>query len=77
MSGQDTDTPHVSVELRREVGDLASHPLRELGRLEDEAEIGENAATPAILVVGMAIFAWALVAVVVAAVLVTATLLTR
>jgi hypothetical protein len=76
MSRQD-DSPHVSAELRREGGLLASHPPREVGRLKQEAEIGESAATPVILVAGMVILAVALVAIVIATVLVAATLLTR
>jgi hypothetical protein len=68
-------TLHLSVELPQEAGRLASHPAREVGRLEHEAEAGESAATPAILIVGMAIVAWALVALVVASVLVATALL--
>ncbi len=77
MTGYDTDTPHLSVELRHEIGRLASHPLREIRRLEHEAEVGENAATPLILVAGMAVFAWALVAIVVVVAFGAAALLTR
>jgi len=77
MSDYESHSPHLSAELLHEAGGLASHPLREVGRLEHEAVAGESAATPAILVFGMAMFAWAFVALVAASVLIAAALLTR
>jgi hypothetical protein len=77
MSEHESDTLHLSGVLLHEAGRLASHPLCEVGRLERDAAAGENAATPAILILGMALFAWALVALVVATVLIAAALLTR
>ena len=53
--------PTLARELRR----LERHPLRELRRLEREARAGESSATPAILMAGMAVAAWSLVALVV------------
>jgi hypothetical protein len=71
------DTPRLSIELRHEMRRVASHPLREVKRLEHEAELGENAATLAILVAAAAIVAWALVAIIVVAGLAAAALLAR
>jgi len=58
---------HVPSELALELKRLGSHPLHEVGRLEREARAGENPATPAILIVGMAIVLCSFVALVVGA----------
>ncbi len=75
MNGYDTRTSGLSLEFRHELGRLVSHPLREIERLEHQADLGESAATPAILVAGVAIFVWALVAIVLGVVLGAAGLL--
>ncbi len=54
----------LSIELRAELRRLGTHPKREVRRLEDEAANGENPATPAILIAGLALSLWALVALV-------------
>jgi hypothetical protein len=59
----------LSSELRRELKRLRSHPIRELGRLEHEADAGENPAALAILIAGMALSLWTFVALVVVAAL--------
>jgi len=63
---RETGEPGValSAELRGELGRLGAHPVREIRRLESEAAKGENPATPAILVAGLAVSLWTLVAVV-------------
>ena len=58
---------HVSSELALELRRLGSHPLHEVARLEREALAGESAATPMILIIGMAVALWSLVALVVGA----------
>jgi hypothetical protein len=57
MSNYQSASPRLSVELLHEFGRLASHPLREVGRLEHEAQAGETATAPAILLAGIAIIA--------------------
>jgi hypothetical protein len=61
------ESVRLSAEIGGEIARLGTHPLRELHRLEQEAERGENPATPVILLAGVAGFAWAMVAIVVAA----------
>ena len=58
----------ITGELGRELKRLGTHPLRELARLEHEALVGESPATPALLVVGVAVGVWTFVALVVATV---------
>ena len=58
---------HVSSELALELRRLASHPRHEVERREREALAGESAATPMILIIGMAVALWSLVALVVGA----------
>jgi hypothetical protein len=74
-----SDEPHEDVRLSAELGTelarLGTHPLRELHRLEHEAERGENPATPVILITGIAVSLWSLVAIVVGAALLAAHLL--
>jgi hypothetical protein len=65
--GRPTEPVRLSAELAGELARLGTHPLREVHRLEQEAERGENPATPAILLVGVALSAWTLVAIVIAA----------
>jgi hypothetical protein len=47
-------TELVAEEIREELGRLATHPVREIARIEHVAEDGESAATPMILVVAVA-----------------------
>jgi hypothetical protein len=54
----------LSAELRTELRRLGTHPRRELRRLEHEVANGENPATPAILIAGLAVSLWTLVALV-------------
>jgi hypothetical protein len=54
----------LSSELRAELRRLGAHPGREVRRLEHEAAKGENPATPAIVIAGLAVSLWALVALV-------------
>jgi len=69
------ESADVSSELALELKRLGSHPLREVARLEREARAGENPATPLILIVGMALGLWGLVALVVGAAFLAADLL--
>jgi hypothetical protein len=50
-------------EIREETGRLLSHPIKEVVRLEHVAEEGESAATPLIVVLGVALVGTALFAV--------------
>jgi hypothetical protein len=54
----------LSTELRSELRRLGTHPRREVQRLEHEVANGENPATPAILIAGLALSLWTLVALV-------------
>jgi hypothetical protein len=65
----------LSSELRRELQRLGTHPLREVRRLEHEALAGQSPATPAILIAGMALGMWSLLALVVGVVLLAARLI--
>ncbi|MGL6278490.1 MAG: hypothetical protein ACRC50_02915 [Gaiella sp.] len=49
-------------EIREEAGRLLHHPVQEVARLEHVAEDGESAATPMIVVVGVAMLGVALFA---------------
>jgi hypothetical protein len=70
------DDVRVLPELARELGRLGRHPLREASRLEHEAAAGENPSTPLILVTGIALILWSIVALVAAIAFVSAYLLT-
>lgn len=61
--------------LARELGRLGRHPFREATRLEHEAADGENPSTPLILITGIALILWGIVAVVAAAAFISARLL--
>ena len=54
----------LSGELRVELRRLGAHQGREVRRLEHEAATGENPATPAIVIAGLAVSLWTLVALV-------------
>ena len=56
----------LSSELALELKRLATHPLREVRRLEREAAAGESSTTPAILVALTALAVWTFVAFVIA-----------
>jgi hypothetical protein len=62
----------LSSALGRELKRIAQNPIREVERLEREAQAGQNPATPAILIAGMAVSLWTFVALVVAAALLVA-----
>ena len=64
---EDVHDARISSELALELRRLGSHPLHEVARLEREALAGESAATPMILIIGMAVALWSLVALVVGA----------
>jgi hypothetical protein len=51
-------------EIREEAGRLVHHPVAEIRRLEGVVEEGESAATPLLLIVGVAIVLAVIVAVV-------------
>jgi hypothetical protein len=59
-------TELLTHEIRDEAGRFAGHPIEELRRLEHVAADGESAATPLLMVVGVA-FALALIYAVVTA----------
>jgi len=63
--------PELVHELRR----LGRHPVHEASRLEHEAAAGETATTPLILIAGMALMLWSIVALVAAIAFVSAHLL--
>jgi hypothetical protein len=63
--------PELVHELRR----LGRHPFREATRLEHEAAAGETATTPLILIAGMALILWSIVALVAATAFLSARLL--
>jgi hypothetical protein len=77
MSEAQVDTARLSVELLQEASRLVVHPLREVRRLEHEAAAGETAATPLILLVGVAVSAWVFAAIVLAAVLAASALFSQ
>ena len=62
------DDPHgtdlLAQEIREEAGRLVHHPVAEIKRLEGVVEEGESAATPLLLLVGVAIILAVIVAVV-------------
>jgi hypothetical protein len=59
------DVARLSSTLRLELERLGRSPLREVERLEREADAGVSPATPAILIAGMALSLWTFVALVV------------
>jgi len=61
--------------LARELGRLGRHPYRETARLEHEAAEGESPATPLILITGIALILWGIVALVAAIAFISARLL--
>ena len=61
--------------LARELGRLGRHPFREATRLEHEAADGENPSTPLILITGIALILWGIVALIAAAAFIAARLL--
>jgi len=69
------DDARVLPELARELGRLGRHPFRETTRLEHEAAAGENPAPPLILIAGIALVLWSIVALVAATAFVSAHLL--
>lgn len=68
----DRQSVPLSSALGRELKRIARNPVREVERLEREAQAGQNPATPAILIAGMAVSLWTLVALVVATALLVA-----
>lgn len=66
---------HLSSELALELKRLASHPLREVRRLEREALAGESSTTPAILIALTALAVWTFVAFVIGVAVLAARLL--
>jgi len=60
-------TPGLGAGLRREPPRLVSRTAATFRRLGHEATVGESAATPAILVAGMAVCMWTLAALLIAA----------
>ncbi len=79
---RDTDAPepeeyHLHTELGHELKRLGTHPIREIERLSDEAKEGEVETTPAIVIAGVAIWIWILVAIVIGASVLIAYLASR
>jgi hypothetical protein len=72
--GDDADI-RVLPTLVHELGRLGRHPFREASRLEHEAADGENPSTPLILITGIALILWGIVALVAAIAFVSARLL--
>jgi len=72
--GEDAEV-RVLPALAHELGRLGRHPFREASRLEHEAAEGENPSTPLILITGIALILWGIVALVAAVAFVSARLL--
>ena len=72
--GDETDI-RVLPTLARELVRLGRHPYRETTRLEHEAAEGESPATPLILITGIALVLWGIVALVAAIAFISARLL--
>jgi hypothetical protein len=70
---RDPDAPepeeeyHLHTELGHELERLGTHPVQEIRRLSEEAKEGEVETTPAIVIAGVAIWVWLVVAVILGA----------